>query len=128
MKRREFLRTVGTHVTGAVALGVAAGCVRGRTSSTPVSSTRNAPALNGIDVLVREKFGLLKGLRLGLITNHTGQDLQRRATIDLLKNAPGVHLTALFGPEHGIRGELDEKVADGVDQKTGLPVFSLYGE
>ena len=129
MKRRGFLRTVGAHVTGAIAFGVATGCVRSRTSSTAAAfRTRNAPALNGIDVLVRQNFAPLKGLRLGLITNHTGQDRERRATIDILKNAPGVHLSALFGPEHGIRGELDEKVGDGVDQKTGLPVFSLYGE
>ena len=83
---------------------------------------------NGIDVLVENGFAPLKNLRLGLITNHTGHDRQRRATIDLLKNAPGVNLVALFGPEHGIRGELDEKVGDSVDQKTGLPVYSLYGE
>jgi uncharacterized protein YbbC (DUF1343 family)/CubicO group peptidase (beta-lactamase class C family) len=84
-------------------------------------------SLNGIDVLVRQKFGPLKGLRLGLITNHTGEDRDRNPTIDLLKNAPGVELKALFSPEHGIRGAADEKIADGVDQKTGLPVYSLYG-
>ena len=61
-------------------------------------------SLNGIDVLVRQKFAPLKGLRLGLITNHTGQDRDRNPTIDLLKNAPGVELKALFSPEHGIRG------------------------
>ena len=73
------------------------------------------------------RFAPLKGLRLGLITNHTGEDRDRNPTIDLLKNAPGVELKALFSPEHGIRGAADEKVADGVDQKTGLPVYSLYG-
>lgn len=129
MKRRRFLRTVGAHAAAAVALGVGAGCVTVRTSSKPRAfNTRNAPALNGIDVLVQQDFAPLKNLRIGLITNHTGHDRQRRATIDLLKSAPGVQLAALFGPEHGIRGELDEKVGDGVDQKTGLPVFSLYGE
>ena len=85
-------------------------------------------SLNGIDVLVREKFAPLKGLRLGLITNHSGQDRDRNATIDLLKNAPGVELKALFSPEHGIRGVADEGVGDSVDEKTGLPVYSLYGE
>ena len=79
-------------------------------------------------MLVRQKFAPLKGLRLGLITNHTGEDRDRNPTIDLLKNAAGVELKALFSPEHGIRGALDEKVGDGVDEKTGLPVFSLYGE
>jgi uncharacterized protein YbbC (DUF1343 family)/CubicO group peptidase (beta-lactamase class C family) len=84
--------------------------------------------LDGIDVLEREKFAPLKGLRVGLITNHTGHDRDRNSTIDLLKNAPGVELKALFSPEHGIRGALDEHVADTVDDKTGLPIHSLYGK
>ena len=84
--------------------------------------------LNGIDVLVRQKFAPLKGLRVGLITNHTGEDRDRNPTIDLLKNAPGVELKVLFSPEHGIRGAVDEHVGDSVDQKTGLPVYSLYGQ
>jgi len=82
--------------------------------------------LNGIDVLVKERFAPLRKLRLGLVTNHTGQDRWRNPTIDLLFHAPGVQLKALFSPEHGIRGALDEAVADSVDEGTGLPVFSLY--
>ena len=89
---------------------------------------RSPGTLNGIDVLVRKKFAPLKGLRIGLITNHTGQDRDRNPTIDLLKNAPGVELKMLFSPEHGIRGAADEKVGDAVDEKTGLPVHSLYGK
>lgn len=85
--------------------------------------------LNGIDVLVRRKFTDLKGLRVGLITNHTGIDAQRRSTIDLLAAAAEVKLKKLFSPEHGIRGELDQlKIGDSTDKKTGLPVLSLYGE
>src|SRR3954462_9037180 len=84
--------------------------------------------LNGIDVLKKSEFAPLRGLRIGLITNHTGIDRERHATIDLLRNARGVTLKALFSPEHGIRGALDEKIGDSVDEKTGLPVFSLYGE
>jgi uncharacterized protein YbbC (DUF1343 family)/CubicO group peptidase (beta-lactamase class C family) len=85
--------------------------------------------LNGIDVLVRRKFADLKGLRVGLITNQTGIDAQRRCTIDLLAEAPDVKLKKLFSPEHGIRGVLDqEKIGDTKDKKTGLPVLSLYGE
>ncbi|MEZ5386522.1 MAG: DUF1343 domain-containing protein [Prosthecobacter sp.] len=85
--------------------------------------------LNGIDVLVRRKFADLKGLRVGLITNQTGIDAQRRSTIDLLAEAPEVKLEKLFSPEHGIRGELDqEKIGDSKDKRTGLPIFSLYGE
>lgn len=83
--------------------------------------------LNGIDVLKREKFARLKGLRIGLITNHTGHDRERNPTIDLLHKADGVQLKALFSPEHGIRGALDvNEIKDSVDEKTGLPVYSLY--
>jgi uncharacterized protein YbbC (DUF1343 family) len=87
-----------------------------------------APALNGIDVLTRDGFALLKGSRVGLITNQTGRDRDGRRTIDLLNAAPGVTLVSLFSPEHGIRGLLDEKVPDSVDEKTGLPIYSLYGD
>jgi uncharacterized protein YbbC (DUF1343 family) len=65
---------------------------------------------------------------VGLVTNHTGLTADGRATADVLHKAPEVELFALFGPEHGIRGVLDEDVADGVDAATGLPVYSLYGE
>jgi uncharacterized protein YbbC (DUF1343 family)/CubicO group peptidase (beta-lactamase class C family) len=96
------------------------------TSSSPARH-KSGEVLNGIDVLEKRKFAPLKKLRIGLITNHTGIDRHRHATIDILSQAPGVELKALFSPEHGIRGELDEKVPDGVDPKTGLPVYSLYG-
>jgi uncharacterized protein YbbC (DUF1343 family) len=64
---------------------------------------------------------------VGLITNHTGRDQNGNLTADLLHRAPNVALRALFGPEHGIRGEYDAHVADGMDEATGLPVHSLYG-
>ena len=84
--------------------------------------------LNGIDVLVREDFARLRGLRIGLITNQTGSDRDGRTTIDLLHEAKDVKLVALFSPEHGIRGVADDHVGDSVDEKTKLPVYSLYGE
>lgn len=84
--------------------------------------------LNGIDVLVRDKFAPLRGLRVGLITNQSGRDRDGRATIDLLHGAEGVKLVALFSPEHGIRGGSDTTVSDSVDTATGLPIYSLYGE
>jgi uncharacterized protein YbbC (DUF1343 family)/CubicO group peptidase (beta-lactamase class C family) len=93
----------------------------------PQSAIRN-PALNGVDVLIKQNFAPLAGKRIGLITNHTGRDRDGRSTIDVLFSAPGVKLVALFSPEHGIRGTLDEKVGDSVDEKTKLPIFSLYGE
>lgn len=85
--------------------------------------------MNGIDVLKRDNFALLKGKRIGLITNHTGRDRDGNSTIDLLHKAPDVKLVALFSPEHGIRGALDqENISNTTDEKTGLPVFSLYGD
>jgi uncharacterized protein YbbC (DUF1343 family)/CubicO group peptidase (beta-lactamase class C family) len=96
-----------------------------------VSSQQSAgtfSVLNGIDVLEKNNFKELDGLRVGLVTNHTGRDRAGIQTVDILKAAPNVKLTALFSPEHGIRGEADEKVADSTDEKTGLPVYSLYGD
>jgi uncharacterized protein YbbC (DUF1343 family) len=90
--------------------------------------TGGADVQNGIDVLAVNKFEALRGMRLGLITNHTGIDRAGNPTIDLLRSASGVNLVALFSPEHGIRGVADEKVSDTVDEVTGLPIYSLYGE
>jgi len=87
-----------------------------------------AQTLTGIDVLEAQKFVPLAGKRVGLITNQTGIDRNRRSTIDLLAHAPGVKLVALFSPEHGIRGTFDERVSSTTDEATGLPVHSLYGE
>ena len=84
--------------------------------------------LTGIDVLERDGFKLLNGLRIGLVTNHTGRSRDGRQTIDVLHKAQGVRLVALFSPEHGIRGTADEKVSDSRDEATGLPIYSLYGE
>ncbi|MDX6577766.1 MAG: hypothetical protein QOE96_3719 [Blastocatellia bacterium] len=88
----------------------------------------DAQVLTGIDVLERDGFKQLSGLRIGLVTNQTGRDRAGRSTIDILFKAPGVKLVALFSPEHGIRGLADEKVSDTKDEQTGLPIFSLYGE
>jgi uncharacterized protein YbbC (DUF1343 family) len=82
----------------------------------------------GIDVLEAERFAPLQGKHVGLITNHTGVDARGKTTIDLLEHAPGVHLVALFSPEHGLAGTLDEKVTSSRDAGTGLPVYSLYGD
>ncbi len=84
--------------------------------------------LNGIDVLERDNFKPLAGMRIGLVTNHTGRNREGRQTIDVLNKAPGVKLVALFAPEHGIRGLVDDKVSDSKDDATGLPIYSLYGE
>ena len=82
----------------------------------------------GIDVLVAEKFGPLAGLRVGLITNHSGIDSTGRRTVDLLHKAPGLKLVAIFSPEHGFSGKAEEKVSSTKEPLTGLPIYSLYGE
>lgn len=82
---------------------------------------------NGIDVLESRKFAELEGKKIGLVTNHTGRNLAGKSTIDILYEARNVELVSIFAPEHGIRGELDtEKIDDTKDEKTGLPVYSLY--
>jgi uncharacterized protein YbbC (DUF1343 family) len=83
----------------------------------------------GIEVLRDRGFEGLKGKRVGLVTNPSGVDSQLRSTVDILFNAPEVNLVALYGPEHGVRGNAyaGDKVTDSRDSKTGLPVYSLYG-
>ena len=92
------------------------------------SDTTAAKVLTGIDILKRDNFKQLEGLRIGLVTNHTGRDREGRQSIDVLSKASNVKLLALFSPEHGIRGVADEKVSDSRDDATGLPIYSLYGE
>jgi uncharacterized protein YbbC (DUF1343 family) len=84
--------------------------------------------MTGIDVLEAQNFAALQGKRVGLITNHTGVDSAGRRSIDVLAHAPGVKLVALFSPEHGIAGRMDETVANSSDEATSLPIYSLYGE
>jgi uncharacterized protein YbbC (DUF1343 family) len=99
------------------------------TAHAQTAPPADARVLNGIDVWEKSGFEPLQGLRVGLVTNHTGRNLQGRPTIDVLKEARNVQLVALFSPEHGIRGELDqENITDSVDDKTGLPIHSLYGK
>lgn len=83
----------------------------------------------GIEVLRDRGFEGLKGKRVGLVTNPSGVDRELRSTIDILNNAPEVNLVRLFGPEHGVRGDVwaGGKVVDYVDNATGLQVYSLYG-
>ena len=83
----------------------------------------------GIEVLEERGFEGLVSRNVGLVTNPSGVDSQLRSTIDILFNAPGVRLKALFGPEHGVRGDAyaGSYVADSKDTQTGLPVYSIYG-
>ena len=100
--------------------------------SAALLSPQPAPAqvTLGITVLVTDSVHLIRGERVGLITNHTGRDDKGRSSIDLIYHAPGVRLTALFAPEHGIRGSAEggARIAAGTDSATGVPIYSLYGE
>jgi len=84
----------------------------------------------GIEVLAENNFDILKDKKVGLITNATGIDRHFTSTIDILNDALEVDLVALYGPEHGVRGDrtAGEKLAFYMDKKTKLPVFSLYGK
>ncbi len=82
----------------------------------------------GIEVLASTGFAALQGKNIGLITNHTGKDISGRPTIQVLRDAPGVRLRALFSPEHGLTGRLDRKIDSSQDPVTGLTVHSLYGD
>ena len=103
-------------------------------SSACAAQTRTATTsehvVPGVEVLLADSLHLIRGKRVGLITNHSGRDRQGRSTIDLLHAAPGVKLVALFGPEHGLRGvaRAGETIPSTTDSATGVPIYSLYGE
>src|SRR3954467_10248201 len=82
----------------------------------------------GIDSFLKDPPAVAKGKRIGLITNHTGVDSLGRSDIDTIRAMKSVKLVALFGPEHGIRGDAEPgaTINSGTDAKSGLPVYSLY--
>ncbi len=95
-------------------------------------ATRNGSVLTGIDVLEAHDFNLVRAAtgkkKIGLLTNQTGVDSQGRRTIDVLSQAPGVSLQAIFSPEHGVTGSLDTTdIGNSKDAATGIPVYSVYG-
>lgn len=94
------------------------------------SASTKTKVLLGIDVLQKENFESVKGKRIGLVTNHTGINSRGKRTLELLKNASETKLAALFSPEHGIGGKVAHGIVigDEKDQKTGIPVYSLYGK
>ena len=93
-------------------------------------AARKTVVRTGIEVLEERGFAGLVGKRVGLVTNPSGIDRNLRSTIDILNEAPGVELVTLFAPEHGVRGDAyaGDKVADTVDPKTGVKVYSVYGK
>ncbi len=94
-----------------------------------VSQAGEPVVKTGIEVLRDRGFSCLQGKRVGLVTNPSGVDRNMTSAVDILFKAPGVKLVALYGPEHGVRGNAyaGDKVGDAVDEATGLPVYSLYG-
>ncbi|MBR3744176.1 MAG: DUF1343 domain-containing protein [Bacteroidales bacterium] len=114
-----------------VALTIFAGCgARGQQKGFFDEEQPAAVVKTGLEVLIEQDFTPLKGKRVGLVTNPSGVNRNLVSTIDILANAPGVNLVALYGPEHGVRGSEhagDKVSSEPRDPSTGLPVYSLYG-
>ncbi len=139
-KRPEELRKASEETALLAAVGAMSSGSKSTGAPSAPSSKVNAVAAArvvgqvrpGIDTLEENSFEAIKGLKVALLTNHTGLTRDGRSTIDVLSStkakAAGIVLLRLFSPEHGIRGALDEKVSDSLDEKTGLPVRSLYGD
>ncbi len=96
----------------------------------PLKHHQRSKVVLGVENFLQNYKTLVKGKRVGLLTNPSGVDSKLRSTADLFAADPDINLTALFGPEHGIRGAIyaGEKVSDEVDPHTGVQVFSLYGK
>ena len=93
-----------------------------------MESKRNGKVQTGIDVLEAEKFAPLRGMRVGLITNHSGIDSTGRRTLDIIYKSHNVKLAAIFSPEHGLYSNDDYNLSSGMERTTGLPVYNLYGD
>lgn len=123
MKKKGLLCLGLPALSAAVLMAVVAG-EGGRPAEKPAG-----PAVRtGLEVLVEEKPDLLKGKRVGLITNPTGIDRRFRDTASLLAGLPGVRLAALFGPEHGFRGGVQGRIDDETGRPGTVPIYSLHGE
>jgi uncharacterized protein YbbC (DUF1343 family) len=121
------------HRLLAVLLPLCAACVVTSKQIDPTSELAEAKVRPGITVLLRDSIHLIRGKRIGLLTNQTGIDERGNSDIDLLKEKrardAGVTLVQLFSPEHGLRGTEDrQNIASGIDARSGLPVYSLYGQ
>lgn len=104
-------------------------CFFAQACSTDLQQTPSEKVELGVDVLLHDRIKIVQNKRIGLITNPTGVTSEFVSTIDVLFLHPDVHLVALYGPEHGVRGNVPagEYIKNYTDEKTGLPVFSLYG-
>lgn len=95
-----------------------------------IALTLGAQVKPGVEVLRDNGFEMLRGKRVGLITNPTGVDNKLKSTVDILAEAPDVKVVALYAPEHGVRGDFHagDKVENAIDSATGIPVYSIYGK
>ncbi len=129
--RARVATIAAAAITDAPSEAGRARAMTGRDFGAPAPAPARAktlPVQSGLDVLRAQGFAPLRGKRVGLVTNHTGRARDGATAIDLFFNAKDVKLVALFSPEHGIRGILDTTVPAEVDEKTKLPIHSLYGE
>lgn len=115
-------------ITVAIAL-IFSACRSNKEAAVSVSDFQPGVVL-GIDVAQNQNFEFLKGKRVGLVTNPTGVNREMQSTVDIMFNSDNVNLVALFGPEHGVRGNFSagHTVGNNVDEETGVPVYSLYGK
>ena len=127
-RRRRAAAVVALLATLPIVLSCARAAQSGTPSPRGASAGASVEVVPGVEVLLSDSLHLIRGKRVGLITNHSGMDRQRRSTVDLLHALPGVKLVALFSPEHGIRGVEEARVSSTLDEKTGVSVHSLYGE
>jgi len=121
------------HRLLAVLIPLCAGCVVISKQIDPTSELAEAKVRPGITILLGDSIQLIRGKRIGLLTNQTGINEKGTSDIDLLRDKKArdaaVSLVQLFSPEHGLRGTEDrQNIASGIDQKSGLPVYSLYGQ
>jgi len=140
MDRREFVRhttlaTLGTALLAGCSGGTGGGSVapsapvKPSAPATPLPAVTTGRTILGIDTFAAQGFAAVKGLRCGLVTHRAGFNGSGVRTADVLARAPGVRLTKLFGPEHGIDGTAAAEIGvkNAKDARTGLPVYSLYG-
>jgi len=123
MQSRKRVTRLCIAALGALLVG--SGCAAAGPAEEPAHST----VLPGLEVLLRDSVHLVRGKRVGFLTNQTAVTSDGRSGIDLLNASPEFELVALYGPEHGLRGGIEggQKIESGVDPQTGIPVFSLYG-
>lgn len=129
MDRRNFLRTAAT-ASGAAALSTTIPTALGAPQAATFAGNRGGRVLTGIEVLHRDGYELLRGQRVGLISNPTGVVPDLRHEIDLIAASGKVDLVAAFGPEHGFRGSVQAGGSEGdyEDPRTGVPVYDTYGK